>query len=293
MAVDLPGRFLFTANMYDDTVSAYRIDSNGVLTHLAESSVGSMPKSLAVDPFGRFLYVTNLDGTGIPELGGTVGHVSAYHIGVNGTLKPVLGSPFPAGFSPLSVMADPSGQFVYVANAGSQRISTETISGYRVRPDGVLKPLPLSPFPEGGGSECAVVDPLGRFIYLANFDDPPLSAYKIRTNGILTSLPVAPANDSSSYITVDPLGRFVYENSATRRLWAYRIAANGVLISLPSSPFAFGAGAMVADLSGQFLYVGNGTAVSAYRMLGDGTLTPITGSPFQLGFSPDSVVVSP
>jgi 6-phosphogluconolactonase (cycloisomerase 2 family) len=95
MAVDLPGRFLFTANMYDDTVSAYRIDSNGALTHLAESNVGSMPESLAVDPFGRFLYLTNLDGTNLGPSGGSVGHVSAYRIGEDGILKPVSGSPFP------------------------------------------------------------------------------------------------------------------------------------------------------------------------------------------------------
>src|ERR1700738_1273292 len=138
VAVDFLGRFLYTANMYDDTVSAYRIGWNGVLTRLADTSAGSMPKSVAVDPFRRLVYVTNLDGTGIPGYGGTVGHVSAYRIGVNGALTPVSGSALPAGFSPLSVQADPVGGFVYVDNAGSQEEFSETVSAYRVSGNGTL-----------------------------------------------------------------------------------------------------------------------------------------------------------
>jgi DNA-binding beta-propeller fold protein YncE len=296
MAVDLPGRFLFTANMYDDTVSAYRIDSNGVLTHLAESNAGSMPESLAVDPFGPFLYVTNLDGRNLRDSGGSVGHVSAYRIRENGNLTSVSGSPFPAGYSPLSVVVDPLGLFVYVANAGSgQEIWTETISGYRVEAKGVLKPLRGSPFPEGGNSLSTVLDPRSRSIYLANFYDPVLSAYHIGLQGVLTPVAVPLRNDSSSQIVVDPWGRFVYENSVGLGIYGYRIAANGVLTSLSGSPFNIGfrAGFMVIDLSGQFLYLGNGTGVSAYRILGNGALMAVTGSPFQLGFQPGPVVVSP
>jgi DNA-binding beta-propeller fold protein YncE len=177
-----------------------------------------MPGSLGVDPFGRFLYLTNLDGTNLGPSGGSVGHVSAYRIGENGILKPVSGSPFPAGYSPLSVVADPLGQFVYVANAGfKQEISTETISGYRVEAKGVLKPLLGSPFPEGGNSLSAVLDPRSRSIYLANFYDPVLSAYQIGLQGVLTPVAIPLRNDSSSHIVVDPLARFVYREFCISR----------------------------------------------------------------------------
>ena len=69
VVVDRVGKFLFTANMGDDTISVYRIGLNGVLTRLPDTNAGMMPYALAVDPFGRFLYVTNLDG-GIPGISG-------------------------------------------------------------------------------------------------------------------------------------------------------------------------------------------------------------------------------
>jgi hypothetical protein len=47
-------------------------------------------------------------------------NISAYHIGEDGTLKPVAGSPFPpAGIEPGSVAVDLLGRFVYVTNAES------------------------------------------------------------------------------------------------------------------------------------------------------------------------------
>ena len=49
---------------------------------------------------------------------------------------------------------------------------------------------------------------------------------------------------------------------------------------------------MVVDLSGEFLYAQTGQAVSVYRIAGDGSLVPV-GSPFQLGFSPNAMVVAP
>jgi hypothetical protein len=53
---------------------------------------------VAVDPTGKFAYVTN----GEPD-----NNVSAYHIGADGALKPVPGSPFAAGVTPASVAITP------------------------------------------------------------------------------------------------------------------------------------------------------------------------------------------
>src|SRR5260370_5153461 len=67
------------------------------------------------------------------------GNVSAYSInGTTGALTPVAGSPFPAGTKPFSVAVDPTGQFVYLANDGSNDASAYTIAGS----SGALTPVP-------------------------------------------------------------------------------------------------------------------------------------------------------
>ena len=48
VVVDYVHRFLFTANMGDDTISVYRIGFNGVLKRLPDSSAGAMPPANAM-----------------------------------------------------------------------------------------------------------------------------------------------------------------------------------------------------------------------------------------------------
>jgi hypothetical protein len=59
---------------------------------------------------------------------------------------------------------------------------------------------------------------------------------------------------------------------------------------------------MVADFTGQFFYAAmnivngasqpiDGTGIAAYRISGNSTLIPILGSPFEVGFSPDSMAI--
>jgi 6-phosphogluconolactonase len=69
-----------------------------------------------------FAYVVNCGAFGC--FGSSPGNVSAYSIdGTTGALTPVVGSPFPAGTGASSVTVDPTGQFAYVANAGSANVS--------------------------------------------------------------------------------------------------------------------------------------------------------------------------
>jgi 6-phosphogluconolactonase len=251
---------------------------------------------VAVDPFGRFVYVANL-GVELPPPPQS-SNVSSFRIGKNGTLTPVVGSPFASGILPIAVVADPFGRYVYAANSGTQELDTENIAGYRVAQNGVLKPLPGSPFSNGEGPESAAVDPWGRFLYVANFYDEVLSVYKITASGALTPVVGSPfaTTPASSIVVADPLGRFLYvANSFEPAISVYRIAGNGALTPLPGSPFHVETEpeSMVIDLSGRFLYLANGTGVSAYHIAGNGTFSPLAGSPFSTGFSPSSMAVSP
>jgi 6-phosphogluconolactonase (cycloisomerase 2 family) len=314
IAVDQPGGFLFTANADDSTVSVYRIWGNGGLTHLSGLSAVPAPRALAVDPFGRFLYVTNADGSGIPLRGGTVGHVSVYRIGVNGALTPVPGSPFPAAFGPLSIVADPTGRFVYVGDVGSAQAQTEMMSAYRVEGNGALTPLPGSPYVNGNETVSMAVDPLGRFVYAAGEFDLALATYNIRASGIPVPLPASTFSvmvgvNSNDTVVADPFGRFVYQSIAGNgggiAINIYRVSATGLT---PSAPFSAGfySDYMAVDCFGQFLFAAvtaiprpsgsgliEGTGLAIYRIGSKGTLTPVNGSPFNPGFPVGPMAVSP
>jgi 6-phosphogluconolactonase len=302
LAVNVPGRILYAVNMGDDTVSAYRIRPNGELALLAVSNAGIMPYGSAVDPYGRFLYVTNIDTPGFQgDLNAPVSHVSAYRIGINGSLSPVPGSPFPAGYSPLCVVADPSGRFVYVGNAGSQDEVSETVSGYSVSGNGTLKALAGSPYRDGESPQEIAADPFGRFVYTAGEYDLALVAYGISVTGIPMNLPASSFRHGTGFlpdnsIAADPFGRFVFQSSAlilsrTATIYTYRVSSSGLALSstIVSNVIS---NAMAVNPSGQYLYSASPSGIATYRIAGNGNLS-LVAAPLAPGFSPQALAVSP
>ena len=86
--------------------------------------------------------------------------LSAYHIGADGALRAVPGSPFnTGGIAPDSAAVDPLGGFAYVANQGDA-----TISAFKIDLNGALSPVPGSPFQAGTYNTSLAVDVLGRFV---------------------------------------------------------------------------------------------------------------------------------
>jgi 6-phosphogluconolactonase len=94
----------------------------------------------------EFLYVANVGSY----------NISAYQIGKNGSLTPVLGSPFPAGNRPTSVAVDPLGRFAYVTDFGSD---SNNISAYQIGKNGSLTPIPGSPFPAANLPTSVTISP--------------------------------------------------------------------------------------------------------------------------------------
>jgi probable HAF family extracellular repeat protein len=196
VAVDPTGRFLYASNVVAGDITEYAIDATtGALTPIGGSPVttGQNGFSLTVEPLGRFLYETNQNGT-----------VLGYQIDpTTGALTPGLS--FAAGIGPFSVAADPTGQFVYVVNAGTAEPGTATVSAYRInRPFGILTPVSGSPFPAGFQADFVTVDPMGRFVYVANFGDSNVGVYSIAGDGSLT--PIAgspfPAGSGPNWIAI-------------------------------------------------------------------------------------------
>jgi 6-phosphogluconolactonase len=232
LAVDTFGHFLYAANSGENSISAYRIGGTGALTPLGKAQAGSAPVSVAVDPFGRFVYVANL-GIDVPP---QPSNVSSFRIAKNGTLAPVIGSPFSSGILPMAVVADPFGRYVYAANSGTQELDTENIAGYRVAQNGALKPLKDSPFANGEGPESAAMDPWGRFLYVANFFDEVLSVYRIAGNGNLTPVAGSPSQPPPSLASLSWIHRGDFFMWRTLSNLLSRFTTLLVMVPLPSCP---------------------------------------------------------
>jgi len=186
-------------------------------------------------------------------------------------------------------------KFLYVANHDSG-----DVYAFSIADDGTLAPVG-DPITAGGFPESVTADPLGRFVYVANWGGT-INAYTIETTGALTDVAGSPftAGSIPESATVDPSGSFLYvANRESHNVSAYTIGTNGALIPLAGSPFATEPLAypetVTADPLGRFAYVANwfsGT-ISAYIIGADGALTPVTGSPFEAGSNPYSVTVDP
>jgi DNA-binding beta-propeller fold protein YncE len=86
----------------------------------------------------------------------------------------------------ITLVAPLRAEFAYVANS-----STNNVSGFRIRENGALTPLPGSPFAVGVQPILMTVDPVGQFLYLANFHQT-IYGFRIGENGALTPLPGSP-----------------------------------------------------------------------------------------------------
>ena len=148
-----------------------------------------------------------------------------------------------------------------------------------------------------------VVDPSGKFAYVANGDGVApnsVAMYTINaTTGALTSIGTIAAGGFADSVAVDPSGKFAYV--ATDQLWIgwhvsmYTInATTGALTSIGTIAAGTDPVSVVVDPSGKFAYVANSGSndVSMYTINATtGALTSI--GTIAAGTDPDSVAVDP
>jgi 6-phosphogluconolactonase len=296
---------VYVVNSGSNSMSAYTINpSSGALTAVPGSPfpAGMLPGSVAVDPSGKFVYVTSSGGLSAVTVNPSNGALSAVQrftvqtgfvargmavhptgkfvyvagLGIwaytadlsSGALTAVPGSPIPLENYAREMVVDPTGKFLYaVTNYG---LSAYTINAG----SGVLTAVPGSPF----GTQfpiAAAIDPSGRFLYAAGLSDT-ISAYTINaSSGALTPVPGAtlPAGTVLVALVVDPTGKFVYTATSDDTVWAYRInAASGSLMAVPGSPFPTGAhsqelvggpSGVAVDPTGKFVYATNRDGVNS------------------------------
>jgi 6-phosphogluconolactonase (cycloisomerase 2 family) len=128
------------------TVNVFNIASDGALTPLPGSpftpGVGRNSNVVLLSPNERFLFVSNQQSSS----------VTVFSVASNGSLSLVAGSPFaaPGSILPSGMTTDQAGNFLYIAGGNFPGGSgSNKVYGYSVANNGLLTPVPSSPFLTG------------------------------------------------------------------------------------------------------------------------------------------------
>jgi YVTN family beta-propeller protein len=225
VALDPSGKFAYAADGGafpaggsggSSSVSIYTVDSTtGALTFIGMIAAGTGPDSVAVDPAGKFAYVTNFASS----------NVSMYTIDSTTGALASIGT-IASGSQPVSMVVDPAGKFAYVTNWGSNDVSMYTINVTT----GAL--TLIGTIAAGTQPVSVAVDPASKFAYVTNLESNDVSMYTINaTTGALTSIGTIAAGSTPTSIAIHPSGQFAYvTNSASNDVSIYSIdAATGAL----------------------------------------------------------------
>lgn len=304
--------FAYVLSYPGNTISMYTVNScNGGLTPTTPATIATGgniygAEGLAVDPFGRFVYVANLMSNATD-----LANIAMFSIDSNtGVLTPTDPPTVPTGFFPQGIGIDPMGRFVYTANSDDNSVSMFTVN----TSTGLLTPTnppsvsTLADVSTGNESSplAVTVDPSGKFAYAVNQDDSTVSMFTIdSTTGVLT--PTTPATvftaGSPFGITLTPSGKFAYVPDAYSQpdnfVSEYTVdSLTGVLT--PTTQMVISAGnsptSVAVDPTSNFVYVVNRQANTVSMFTIDqstGNLTPNTPATITTGMQPFHIVIDP
>jgi 6-phosphogluconolactonase len=250
---------------------------------------------------------------------GAAGVVNEYAVDYQtGALIQVTGSPVAAGNNPVSIIAAPSGLFVYVLNHDDS-----TVQEYSVGSDGALTSKNTYPI-TGTFPTAAAIDQGGKFLYVTFTYQKGFSAATPGPGGV-SIFPIGADNSLGTPSTVNvgnsPVGvvasnfnSFVYvlDQEVSPNAAVLGFAENtttGALTPTPGTVITTVAGKTVAtgysagttpsalaeDPTARFVYVTDQATNQMYGKVvqGNGSLVSMVNGPFATGLFPVSITIDP
>jgi hypothetical protein len=268
------------------------INSGGALG-TAESSPGPA-NGPSIVTYGGPLYVSDPNTNAIDGFAAN---------GSNGTVAPMMGSPFSVG-GPAGTAAEllTFGNYLYAGDTNG------TIAAFNILGSGVLTTIPGSPYAAGVAPLHLVSaytgSPSISLLYAADFTGGGIWAFTIGSDGALTAVPgspfATPANSAPAGMfgggSVASGNILFVALSGLNEIAAFSINGSGALTPLPGSPFGAGKGPVTLFGFSNFVYAMNSLdqTISAYSVdQTTGILTEIQGSPFLSGTASGSFVNDP
>jgi 6-phosphogluconolactonase (cycloisomerase 2 family) len=305
---------LYVMNRDDSTVVWIEIGTDGKLyPDTTYNTTGSFPTAAAIDPAGKFLFVTYTYQNGFTTAQPGPGGISVYPIQANGA----LGTPLTVnvGRNPVGIAA--TGSYVYVTEQDSA--TTQNLLGFSVNSStGALTPLPgvtinatnvpSTGFVASKAPSGVIADKSATHLYVTDQAGNTLIGYSIASNGVPTLIGSAVAGVTPAGLTIDATGKYLYvANSGDGTIGGYTFASNGAPVrSTVAQSVQSGTGTncvtMITSPSptdsshGVYLYASNGlsSSVTAQQMSPtDGSLKSIQGTPFSGSSQPSCVVSVP
>ena len=308
---DPAGHHVFVIEKKFSLVSRFCSEAKGILlsenieSHsgklgLAEKVTldGFCPQSLAVDPEGETLYVSEETSSTGAMLDG--GEIQAFAIGQDGALKEIPGSPFPVAGGASALAIHPGGKLLYVVTGTDGQ---GIVVFDRDAETGKLEPA--RPVAVRSEAHLAIV-PSGRLMIAenaSNIDQITLFSVDLATGELTPQPPMARSLPWA--VAVDPQGGFAALAVASPgtiglpgEIQIFRIDnSTSTMTLVPGTPIAAGNGPFDVkfDLQGKLVYsVARGDNSIAGFMLdrSSGSLTPVPGSPFKVGDTPIELTVA-
>jgi 6-phosphogluconolactonase (cycloisomerase 2 family) len=301
MTIDPTGKFLYAANLGSNatdaaTVSMFTINPNtGVLTATSPAQVptGFFPQGIAAS--SNFVYTANSDDNSVSMFTINTGSGLLTPLSPTETVVPPLFTSRSSFSSPGFVTVSPSGQFLYVSDAGNGSISTFSIDSET----GALTPTNPAGVIAGPYPWKVSFDAEGKFAYVPDEDTGNVYMYTVdATTGALAPNPavLVPAGNQPAYMAVHPSGKFAYVvNRQDGTVSMYTIEADtGTLV--PNTPATVQAGSwaypIAVNAAGTFAYVGSqdGGTISIYSINASGILT--TAGAAKTGNNPVAIALT-
>ena len=303
------GQFVYVVNQGDSTVQEFAVQTDGTLVSKNTYPTGKSPTAVAIDPQGKFLYVTFLYQTGTSGPGG----VSIFPVNADNSLGAALTQP--VGLNPVGVNVSYFNHFVYVLdqepspNAKILGFSQNTTTG-------ALTPVPGTTVTGSGSSTvttgfAAGVTPsalaeelTARFLYVTDEAANQLIGYTVQANGSLVPMINGPFSTGlfPIYLTIDPTGKLIYVvnyNSNTVQGYAIDLATGTPSGSVGAFATPLGAGPTCVTVDpalGTFLYTSDtlDNTVTAERVTPNtGALAGVQNSPFPASGQPTCLTAVP
>ena len=277
--------YLYVSDPQDSAIHVYTISqADGTLSkaRVGPFSLGNgngTPREMAA--LGHVIYVA-----------GSTGNIVAFNVNADGSLTGMPGSPFAAGMglSHLALIGSTTvgnTTFLYAANAGDPNGS---ISAFNVTPTGGLVPVPGSPFPTlpGAGPEGFLGG--GKFLYVALRNANAVAAFSIANDGSLTPLAGSPFPAGRGTFSLTEADGFLFAtNNLDGTISSYSMdPVSGTLTEVAGSPFpgVVASGDMLYSNGRLFVPDTSSNSIAGFTPNLNGTISPITGSPFEVGFGP-------
>lgn len=218
-------KFLFAVNGGDNTITSFRVGSDGTLirvTNGVHSSGGFDPVSLEV--VGDKLYVLNKGNVGPTDAGDVAANIAVLRIKSNGALAATDAAKITFsgehGESPSQVLASPDGKVLFATQFFVDPVAppARQLYSFRILKDGSLQHAQRSPagpnnLPPGASPtmQGVVLHPTRHLAYAALTNSGGIAVFKYDTKGRMTYVGTQPSTGNAPcWMLIDEDGRFLY-----------------------------------------------------------------------------------